>query len=100
MFKKTDNILKELKRKLNSRNTDDLEFQIESLERDADNELEKLMGKVTPKNEALWQELGRWIKDFSNLPEPRNSYNEFEKENLGMMFPDEDDEEGYNGNMD
>ena len=100
MFEKIDSILKELKTKLNSKNIDDLEFKIEHLERDADNELEKLMSKVDPKNEALWQELDWRIEDFNNLPEPKNSYDEFEKENLSMMFPDEDDEEGYNWNMD
>jgi hypothetical protein len=100
MFEKIDSILKELKTKLNSKNIDDLEFKIEHLERDADNELEKLMSKVDPKNEALWQELDWRIEDFNNLPEPKNSCDEFEKENLSMMFPDEDNEEGYNWNMD
>ena len=58
------------------------------------------MEKVDPKNEALFQELGWRIEELSTLPEPKNSYDEFEKENLAIMFPDEDDEEGYNWNMD
>lgn len=44
--------------------------------------------------------LGQRINDFDNLSEPKNSWEGFEKENLGMMFPDDDDYEGYNWNMD
>lgn len=101
MFEKIDQLLKELKTKLNSKNIDDeLEYEIENLMNDADQELEKLMKKITPKDEIEWEKLGQRINDFGNLPEPKNSWEEFEKENLGMMFPDDDDYEGYNWNMD
>lgn len=101
MFEKIDNQLRELKNKLNSKNIDDkLEYEIENLKNKADDELERLMNKINPKNEREWENLGDRINDFSNLPKPKNSWEEFEKENLGLMFPDEDDYEGYNWTMD
>ena len=55
MFEKTDNQLRELKNKLNSKNIDDkLEYKIENLKNKADDELERLMNKINPKNEIEW----------------------------------------------
>lgn len=92
MFDKIDEIISTLRSKLNSKNIDEEEeFEIDDLKKDAAEEVEKLMTKIYPENEVEWEALGLRMKDLDNLPEPKNEWNDFEEENLRMMFPDEDD---------